>query len=79
VSEVTEQFEVRAIHVTRVPYVAEVELYHKECSTSEYAPLAVGSEFECSCAYLFEGRIRHKRYRIVQIFPLKIVEVKGEG
>jgi len=78
-SDVTEHFEVRAVHVTRVPYFAEVELYHKECSMSNYAPLAIGSEFECLCTYLdSEGRIKHRRYRIVQIFPLKIIEVKGE-
>jgi hypothetical protein len=76
-SEVTWEFKVRAIHVSKVPGFAEVELYHKACFISVYTPLALGSEFECMCIYRdSENTPRHKRYRIVQIFPLKIIEVK---
>jgi hypothetical protein len=76
--DVTHEFELRAIHVTKVPFFAEAELFHTICCLAFYVPLAVGSEFECLCTYLREGTVEHKRYRLVQILPtIKIIQIKG--
>jgi hypothetical protein len=76
--DVTHEFELKAIHVTKVPFFVEAELFHKTCYMSSYVPLAVGAEFECMCTYLREDTVEHKRYRLVQILPtIKIIQIKG--
>ena len=68
--DVTEEFEVRSLQVTRVPGVLEAVLYHKACNSmlSPAVELMVGYEFECC------GCLPRRRFVVAQVLPLKIVE-----
>jgi hypothetical protein len=68
--DVTEEFEVRSLQVTRVPGVLEAILYHKACK-SHVMPgveLMVGYVFEC------QGCMPRRRFVVARALPLKIVE-----
>jgi hypothetical protein len=68
--DVTEEFEVRSLQVTRVPGFVEALLYHKACNSmlSPAVELMVGYEFECC------GCLPRRRFVVAQVLPLKIVE-----
>jgi len=72
--DVTEEFEVRSLQVTRIPSVVEALLYHKACK-SHVMPgveLMVGYVFEC------QGCMPRRRFVVAQVLPLKIVEPEAK-
>jgi hypothetical protein len=71
--DVTEEFEVESLQVTRVPGIVEAVLYHRSCKSriAFGVELTVGYVFEC------QGCMPRRRFVVAQALPLKILELEA--
>jgi len=68
IKDVTDEFMVEGLHVPRVPNPLIIELRHKPCLSTIWVEALIDEKFHCAAC--------KKDYRLLNIYPLKIVEVK---